>query len=559
MNFQQRTLIALALCVLIWVVFDLLVPKPEVPPEELDDAKVVEQQTDDGKAAQAEDPEAEEFDAEPDAEDQEEPADDVEAVSHELRNDLLAMTVTNRSPGRGGLLEKIHLLADQFAEHETAENPFHLDGAPTLAVSFTDEATDFKMPRGAYEVREASSSHVVLGKQTADVEVTERLEILDGYEARLRVRVRNKTDQPQQHRLHLTVREGEGEESRFDVQRGLCRTDEDLEYEDRSDVEDGPVEYVGGIKWGGVDSKYFAQLLVPQPAFAACEIRLSEDGRFLLTELASTSKTLEPGETADYTVGLYFGPKELERLQEYGAVQVEPEGDLQEAIDWGFFGGLSEWLGRLLLALLRFFHDLTGAWGWAIVCLTVVVKLLTLPLTLKQMASMRAMKRVQPELQKIKEKYGDDRTKQHQEMQALFARSGVNPLAGCLPLLVQMPVWFALYSMLGSASELVHEPFLWLQDLTKQDPYYALPLALGAMMILQNRMMPTAGDETQAKMMRWVMPVVFTGFMLFLPSGLGVYIFVNIVLSVIQTAIQVGRNSDGDGETAKKTTKAPKD
>jgi YidC/Oxa1 family membrane protein insertase len=159
------------------------------------------------------------------------------------------------------------------------------------------------------------------------------------------------------------------------------------------------------------------------------------------------------------------------------------------------------------------------------------------------MSSMKRMKEIQPEMAKIKEKYKEDRLKQNQEMQALFARSGVNPLAGCLPMLVQLPIWFALYSMLGAAVELVHEPFLWLPDLTKQDPYYALPLALGALMILQNRMMPSmGGDETQQKLMRWVMPVMFTVFMLFLPSGLGVYIFANILLSIVQTAIQVGAN-----------------
>jgi YidC/Oxa1 family membrane protein insertase len=191
----------------------------------------------------------------------------------------------------------------------------------------------------------------------------------------------------------------------------------------------------------------------------------------------------------------------------------------------------------------------TGAWGWAIVLLTIVVKAITLPLTLKQMSSMKAMKRIQPEIVKIKEKYGDDKVKQGQEMQALFGRAGVNPLAGCLPMLVQMPVWFALYSMLAAVVELVHESFLWLPDLTKQDPYYALPIALGAMMVLQNRMMPSGGDEAQQKMMRWVMPIVFSAFMLFLPSGLGVYIFVNIVLSVIQTAIQVGRSDERDKAT----------
>jgi YidC/Oxa1 family membrane protein insertase len=236
------------------------------------------------------------------------------------------------------------------------------------------------------------------------------------------------------------------------------------------------------------------------------------------------------------------GPKELDRLQQFAAVGTTVP--LDEAIDWGFFGGVSEWLGKMLLALLRWFQALVSNWGVSIVLLTVTVKAVTLPLTLKQMSSMKRMKEIQPEMNKIKEKYADDRVKQGQEMQALFARSGVNPLAGCFPMLVQLPIWFALYSMLGAAVELVHEPFLWLPDLTEQDPYYILPLALGALMIVQNRMMPSTMDAAQAKVMRWVMPIMFTVFMLFLPSGLGVYIFANIVLSLVQTAIQVGTNQN---------------
>jgi YidC/Oxa1 family membrane protein insertase len=153
---------------------------------------------------------------------------------------------------------------------------------------------------------------------------------------------------------------------------------------------------------------------------------------------------------------------------------------------------------------------------------------------------MKRMREIQPEMAKIKQKYADDRVKQGQEMQALFQRSGVNPLAGCLPTLVQLPIWFALYSMLSAAVELVHQTFLWLPDLTQQDPYFVLPLALGALMVVQNRLMPNTMDEAQAKMMRWLMPVMFTMFMLFLPSGLAVYIFANILLSIVQTLIQVG-------------------
>jgi YidC/Oxa1 family membrane protein insertase len=282
--------------------------------------------------------------------------------------------------------------------------------------------------------------------------------------------------------------------------------------------------------------------VVPQARLQACEVMLAKEGKALETELVTVVEELAEGESKTHVFGLYVGPKELDRLQQFAAVGTTVP--LDEAIDWGFFGGVSEWLGKMLLALLRWFHELIADWGWSIVLLTITVKAVTLPLTLKQMSSMKRMKEIQPEMNKIKEKYADDRVKQGQEIQALFARSGVNPLAGCFPLLVQLPIWFALYSMLGAAVELVHEPFLWLPDLTEQDPYYILPLALGALMILQNRMMPSTMDPAQAKLMRWVMPIMFTVFMLFLPSGLGVYIFANIVLSLVQTAIQVGTNQN---------------
>jgi YidC/Oxa1 family membrane protein insertase len=545
-------MVALAICALLWVVFDLVLPKPEPPPEDQADVEALaEGETEGGKDGKADgDTKASDSADRPEEDDADEDegteaAPSFETVEHEIQTELLGLTLTNRSPGRGGLVSGIHLRSEQFAEHDTARNAMGLDGAQTLEISFSDAETDFRIPAStAYEVREASSTHVELGHQDDDVEVTERVEMLEGYEARLRVRVTNRSSKSQAHRLHVRTRIGLGEESRYDVQRGLCRLPDGLENEDRGDVDEEEVSYKGSIKWGGVDRKYFGSLVVPEHPFAECTVSLSGNQSFLENDLRSELITLEPGETKDYVFGLFIGPKELERLAAFEAVEVEPEGDLQEAIDWGILGSVSEFLGRLLLSMLRFFHGVTGAWGWSIVLLTICVKLITLPLTLKQMASMKAMKRIQPEIAKIKEKYGDDRVKQGQEMQALFARSGVNPLAGCFPLVVQMPVWFALYSMLGSAVELVHVNFLWLPDLTKQDPYYALPIALGAMMVLQNRMMPSTGDAAQAKMMRWVMPVVFSAFMLFLPSGLGVYIFVNIVLSVIQTAVQVGRSGD---------------
>lgn len=552
MNSQNRVIVAVTLCVIIFILFDFLQPKPT--PEELAEAEAAAEHDKaskgDGKAksdAGGADADAAKADAGDAAADDEggDPTSDVPVVSHEIRNESLALTISNKAPGADGLIEKIHLLDPQFEGHSTATDTFGLAGARTLSVGFADAATEFRLPkRATYEVREAGSSHITLGYRGDDVDVEQTLKLLEGYEAKLTVKVTNLTKGAQDHRVHLGTKIGIGEGSRYDIHRGLCHVDEDVEDEDSSDVEDGPVTYGPGVDWGGVDSKYFASLIVGSQPFAACVISGNEDKTFVQTKVSTSLTTVDAIGSTTHVFGLYIGPKSLERLQAFAAVDSAANDTVAEAIDWGLLGGLSESLGKLLLGLLRWFYDLVGNWGIAIVLLTVLVKLITLPLTLKQMASMKRMKEIQPAMAKIKEKYSDDKAKQTQEMQALFSRSGVNPLAGCLPMVVQLPIWFALYSMLSAAVELVHVPFLWLPDLTQQDPFYALPLALGGLMILQNRMMPTSsmGDETQAKMMRWVMPIMFTVFMLFLPSGLGIYIFANILLSIVQTAIQVGTN-----------------
>ena len=559
MNSQTRMIVAVALCAIIYIVFDFLNPRPTPEELEAEQAKVAAQEGEgqDGKAGtdrtdgatDAEGSDAVE-DEEPDAT---APQRDVEIVTHEIRSDLLSLKVTNRAPGTDGLIAEIDLLDPQFQGHATATDAFVLGGVRSLEVGFADEETEFRVPkRAAYEVREASSSKITLGYRGDDVDIEQTLELLRGYEGKLTVTVQNLTANEMGHRLHVRTRIGVGEDSRYDIRRGLCRTAEDIEDEDASDVEDGPVRHGPDVLWGGVDSKYFAQLVVPTQPMAYCEVASPSDQGYVLNHLASDVTTVDGKESVTHTFGLYIGPKSLERLQSFAAVEAEGTSSLPDAIDWGILGGLSESLGKLLLGLLRWFHALVANWGVSIILLTVLVKLLTLPLTLKQMASMKRMREIQPEMAKIKEKYAEDRQKQTQEMQALFARKGVNPLAGCLPMLVQLPIWFALYSMLSAAVELVHVPFLWLPDLTQQDPFYILPLALGGLMILQNRMMPTSsmGDETQAKMMKWIMPIMFTVFMLFLPSGLGVYIFANILLSLVQTAIQVGTGSKNEAAPA---------
>lgn len=502
---------------------------------------------------------------EPGAPSQPDPAAPItERVEHRLQNELLAITVDNQP---GGLITAVEPLDPQFRDRQTdAGIDFLKLGAlaqaglgRTLELSFVASETDFAWSRIPAQVRSKDERHVELVRRQGEVEVVESLTLLDGYEARYEVVVRNHSQGQQHHRLELTTRMGLGEQSRYDIHRALCRSPEDVEDFDFDDLEDES-DSVKGVDWFALDSKYFVQAVVPAERLSSCTVASDEAGLALLNTGTNRVITLGPGEQKRYVFGLFIGAKHDSMLADFPAsaaiADALPPTDLTETIDWGWFNRMSKFLGSMMLDLLRWFYSLTGVWGVAIIMLTVVVKLVLLPLTIKQYSSMRRMKEMQPEIEKIREKYKDDKLKQNQEMQALFQRTGVNPLAGCMPMLLQFPVWIALYAMLGAVVDLYQEPFLWLPDLTQPDPYYVLPLSMGALMFVQTRINPTAGDAAQQKMMLWMMPGIFVVMMLFLPSGLGVYIFANIVLGLIQSFVQL-RIKAKDGEPAQ-AANAPK-
>ena len=317
----------------------------------------------------------------------------------------------------------------------------------------------------------------------------------------------------------------EGEAGRYDnVMRPTGLADGDLEtLADLSDVEEGPETFQGAVSWLGIADRYFLAAMMPAEAdWGSLQFGQSPDGRqgaFLVR-----SKALSPGEAEVLDLDVYIGPKQYDTLAALGY-------DLEKSVDFGFFGLFA----RILLALLKFFHSLVGNWGVAIILLTVTVKLAFFPLTQKSFASSRAMQRLQPEIAKLKEKYEDDPQGMGQAQMELFKKEGVNPLAGCLPMIVQMPVWFALYSVLLTASEVYHAEFLYLKDLSSVDPLGAFPFVVGLLMILQQRIQPMSAsmDPLQQKMIR-LMPLVFTIFIFAFPSGLAVYILVNTSLSIFQ-------------------------
>ena len=232
---------------------------------------------------------------------------------------------------------------------------------------------------------------------------------------------------------------------------------------------------------------------------------------------------IAPGETATLGARLYAGPKEQQRLAPL------PEG-LILTVDFGWLTVIA----APLFWVLEFIHGWVGNWGWAIVLLTILIKLAFYPLSAASYKSMANMKRVQPKMQSIKERHGDDRQKMNQAMMELYKLEKVNPLGGCLPIVVQIPVFIALYWVLLESVELRHAPWaLWIRDLAAPDPYYVLPILMGASMFAQTWLNPQPIDPIQQKVML-AMPIMFTAFFLFFPAGLVLYWVVQNILSIAQ-------------------------
>ena len=208
---------------------------------------------------------------------------------------------------------------------------------------------------------------------------------------------------------------------------------------------------------------------------------------------------------------------------------------LERAVDYGIWAALC----KPMLVVLRWFHDVVRNWGVAIILLTVLVKVLLIPLTHRAMVGQEAMKKLQPKIEEVKKKYPEDKERQQMEMMKAYQEAGVNPFGSCLMILVQLPVWAALFTTLRNSYELYGEPFTahFLTDLTSKDPTYLLPVLLGVSQILTSKLQPPALDPAQQRMMVWFMPIFFTFIMLQYPAGLLLYIFTNNILTVVQQAV----------------------
>ncbi len=300
-----------------------------------------------------------------------------------------------------------------------------------------------------------------------------------------------------------------------------------------------PKDLAGRIGWMAYEDDFFISAVIPdEPSKASFKGRLLPSGILEGTHMPP-SISLHPSERVSSSYTLYLGPRELGILKQLGK-------NLERAISFGW----TDIIAKPLLYLLRFFNQYINNYGVSIILLTILIKILFWPLTNKSYKSMKEMQKLQPRMAKIREKYKNNKAQLNKEMMGLYKTYKVNPMGGCLPMIIQLPVFFALFRILGSAIELRQAPFmLWIKDLSAPDrlfnfpfsipfmePPYGIPvltLLMGASMFLQQKMTPTPGDPMQAKIMMFL-PLIFTFMFINFPSGLVLYWFVNNILSIGQ-------------------------
>jgi YidC/Oxa1 family membrane protein insertase len=305
--------------------------------------------------------------------------------------------------------------------------------------------------------------------------------------------------------------------------RFACLIKDEVKKVDLVKIEEEEIIPGEDVAWTAIEEKYFISAIIPGEVRPA-EVRRSPGPGILSYKLIYPYMQLSPGESRAFSFALYIGPRDIDILHRQNA-------QLERTIDFGWFDIIS----KPLLLTLKFLNGFLHNYGISIIVLTIIIKILFWPLTNKSFKSMKGMQKLQPEITALKEKYKDNREEFAKKQMELFKRYKVNPLGGCLPMLLQIPVFIALYRALMDSIELRHATFIpfWINDLAAKDPTYIAPLIMGASMFLQQKMTPTTVDPSQAKIMMF-MPVIFTVMFLNFPAGLVIYWLVNNLISIAQ-------------------------
>jgi YidC/Oxa1 family membrane protein insertase len=358
------------------------------------------------------------------------------------------------------------------------------------------------------------------------------------YVVGLDVVIKNGSGRPIKDSLTLSLlKKGPESDSRYGFEGPSALINNKLEQIKIKKIKDQDV-YPGKLKWIAIQDRYFISAIMPDETIDA-SMHLSNGDDILKSTYVQPEQTILPDQQHDFKYKLFFGPKSM-------AVLKSADYDLIDAVNFGMF----DILAKPCVYIMNFIYKFIPNYGVAIIILTLLSKILLWPLGNKSYKSMAQMKKIQPLMAEIKEKYKDDKKKMNEEMMGLYKTYKVNPLGGCLPMVVQIPVFFALYRMLYGAIELRHAPFIWwINDLSAPDrlfrfnfsipfmqPPYGIPvltIIMGVTMFIQQKMSPPAGDPTQAKMMM-LMPIVFTVIFINFSSGLVLYWLVNNVISMVQ-------------------------
>ena len=351
----------------------------------------------------------------------------------------------------------------------------------------------------------------------------------DNYSIDLDVKVTNLTDTPMTQIPHLNwyqYVDPKQEEDSYSHEGPVAYVSKSIKREKVSDIATEK-SFGPDVSWGGFEKKYFMAAIIPQDP-SLTSINMSKDSNnMVLIDLKRAKSIIPPDQSGLFSYALFIGPKDYTLLKKQGI-------SLEEAIEFDSFIPGLKWLSIALLFFVKFLHQYFNNYGVAIIILTLLIKLIFWPLGNISYRSMKEMQKLQPKIEELKEKYKNDKNKIGQETMALYKSHKVNPMSGCLPILIQIPVFIGLYNTLLYAIELRHSPFFWwIQDLSAKDPYYITPIIMGATQFIQQKMTPTVGDPMQAKIML-LMPIVFTFIFLNFPAGLVIYWLLNNVLSIGQ-------------------------
>jgi YidC/Oxa1 family membrane protein insertase len=443
---------------------------------------------------------------------------------------------------RGGVLKRLELLehrdtidkSKNFDLFEKVGDRTYYAQSGLIGSGLPNHTTIYRSSQSSYSLAEGQDELVVplAAEGTDGLQVTQRYVFKRGsYVIQVGYDIRNSGTQPVvPHAYFQLMRDGNappGDSMMLPTFTGAAIYTDASKFKKISfdDIAKGKTDYPKQADngWAAIVQHYFVAAWLPE-ARTPREFytRAIGDGLYAVGLILPVAE-IAPEATASVSADLYAGPQEQDNLS-----RLAPGLDL--TVDYG-------WLTIIaapLFWVLQWIHKWVDNWGVAIILLTVLIKLIFYPLSAASYRSMAKMRVVAPKLQKLKELYGDDRQRMQQGMLELYKTEKINPLGGCLPILVQIPVFIALYWVLLASVELRHAPFmLWIQDLSAKDPYYVLPVLMGLSIIVQTRLNPTPPDPVQAKVMK-IMPVVFSVFFFFFPAGLVLYWLVNNLLSIAQ-------------------------